>query len=152
MTTPASSPLQALARIRPDVRAMHSYVVQPSTGMLKMDAMENPFRLPAHLQAALGQRLGSVALNRYPGDRIADLKAALAQYAGMPEGYGIVLGNGSDELITLLALACAQPGTGQRATMLAPMPGFVMYPLSAQLQGLDSVSYTHLTLPTICSV
>ena len=143
MTTPASSPLQALARIRPDVRAMHSYVVQPSTGMLKMDAMENPFRLPAHLQAALGQRLGAVALNRYPGDRIADLKVALAQYAGMPEGYGIVLGNGSDELITLLALACAQPvdkdGRGQRATMLAPMPGFVMYPLSAQLQGLDFV-------------
>ena len=143
MTTPASSPLQALARIRPDVRAMHSYVVQPSTGMLKMDAMENPFRLPAHLQAALGQRLGALALNRYPGDRIADLKAALAQYAGMPEGYGIVLGNGSDELITLLALACAQPvdkdGRGQRATMLAPMPGFVMYPLSAQLQGLDFV-------------
>ena len=142
MTT-SSSPLQALARIRPDVRAMHSYVVQPSTGMLKMDAMENPFRLPAHLQAALGQRLGAVALNRYPGDRIADLKAALAQYAGMPEGYGIVLGNGSDELITLLALACAQPvdkdGRGQRATMLAPMPGFVMYPLSAQLQGLDFV-------------
>ena len=142
MTT-SSSPLQALARIRPDVRAMHSYVVQPSTGMLKMDAMENPFRLPAHLQAALGQRLGAVALNRYPGDRIADLKAALAQYAGMPEGCGIVLGNGSDELITLLALACAQPvdkdGRGQRATMLAPMPGFVMYPLSAQLQGLDFV-------------
>ena len=143
MTTPASSPLQALARIRPDVRAMHSYVVQPSTGMLKMDAMENPFRLPAHLQAALGQRLGAVALNRYPGDRIGDLKAALAQYAGMPEGYGIVLGNDSDELITLLALACAQPvdkdGRGQRATMLAPMPGFVMYPLSAQLQGLEFV-------------
>ena len=142
MTT-SSSPLQALARIRPDVRAMHAYGVQPSTGMLKMDAMENPFRLPAHLQAALGQRLGAVALNRYPGDRIADLKVALAQYAGMPEGYGIVLGNGSDELITLLALACAQPvdkdGRGQRATMLAPMPGFVMYPLSAQLQGLDFV-------------
>ena len=115
MNTPASSPLQALARIRPDVRAMHAYAVQPSAGMLKMDAMENPFRLPAHLQAALGQRLGGVALNRYPGDRLLDLKAALAQYAGMPEGYGIVLGNGSDELITLLALACARPGTGEAA-------------------------------------
>ena len=141
--TPASSPLNALERIRADVRAMHSYVVQPSAGMLKMDAMENPFRLPAHLQAALGQRLGTLELNRYPGARVADLKAALAQYAGMPEGYGIVLGNGSDELITLLALACAQPvdkdGRGQRATMLSPMPGFVMYPLSAQLQGLDFV-------------
>ena len=141
MNSPAapSTPLNALARIRPDVRAMHAYGVQPSTGMLKMDAMENPFRLPAHLQAALGQRLGALALNRYPGDRVLDLKAALAKYADMPEGYGIVLGNGSDELITLLALACAQPGTGQRATMLAPMPGFVMYPLSAQLQGLDFV-------------
>lgn len=135
-----SSPLD---RIRPDVRAMHGYGVQPSTGMLKMDAMENPYRLPAHLQAALGQRLGALALNRYPGDRIGDLKAALARYAAMPEGCGIVLGNGSDELITLLALACAQPvnkdGAARRATILAPMPGFVMYPLSAQLQGLDFV-------------
>lgn len=136
MTTPASL-TAALNRIRADVRAMHAYGVQPSTGMLKMDAMENPFRLPAHLQAALGQRLGALALNRYPGERLNDLKTALAKYAGMPEGHGIVLGNGSDELITLLALACAQPGA--RATMLAPMPGFVMYPLSAQLQGLDFV-------------
>ena len=129
----------ALSRIRPDVRAMHSYVVQPSTGMLKMDAMENPFALPEALQAALGQRLGALALNRYPGARQNDLKAALAAYAGAPTGYDVVLGNGSDELITLLALACAQPGTGHRATLLAPMPGFVMYPMSAQLQGLDFV-------------
>ncbi|GKS85190.1 histidinol-phosphate transaminase [Acidovorax sp. SUPP1855] len=137
--TPAAPPPSALDRIRPDVRAMHAYTVQPSAGLLKMDAMENPFRLPANLQAALGERLGALALNRYPGDRIADLKAALADYVGMPDGHAIVLGNGSDELITLLALACAQPGTGQRATLLAPMPGFVMYPLSAQLQGLDFV-------------
>lgn len=134
-TTP--SPLD---RIRPDVRAMHAYTVQPSAGLLKMDAMENPFRLPAHLQAALGQRLGALALNRYPGDRIADLKAALARHTDMPEACALVLGNGSDELITLLALACAEPGSGRRATMLAPMPGFVMYPMSAQLQGLDFVS------------
>jgi histidinol-phosphate aminotransferase len=137
MKDTAPSPL---ARIRPDVRAMHAYAVQPSTGMLKMDAMENPFTLPPELQAALGQRLGALALNRYPGERLADLQAALARHAGMPEGCGIVLGNGSDELITLLALACARPGTGERATMLAPMPGFVMYPMSAQLQGLDFVA------------
>ena len=109
MNSPAapSTPLNALARIRPDVRAMHSYVVQPSTGMLKMDAMENPFRLPAHLQAALGQRLGALELNRYPGPRYADLQAALAAHAQMPADCALVLGNGSDELITLLALACA---------------------------------------------
>ena len=58
-----STPLQqaALARIRPDVRAMHAYVVQGADGMLKMDAMENPFALPPALQAQLGQRLGVVA-------------------------------------------------------------------------------------------
>ena len=66
-----STPLQqaALARIRPDVRAMHAYVVQGADGMLKMDAMENPFALPPALQAQLGQRLGALALNRYPGPR-----------------------------------------------------------------------------------
>ncbi len=130
---------RALQRIRPDVRAMHAYAVQPATGVLKMDAMENPFGLPPALQAALGERLGQLALNRYPGARQNDLKAALASYAGMPEGNSLILGNGSDELISLLALACAQPTDGQRATMLAPMPGFVMYPMSAQLQGLDFV-------------
>lgn len=130
---------RALDRIRPDVRAMHAYAVQPSTGALKMDAMENPFSLPADLQAALGQRLGALALNRYPGARQNDLKAALADYAGAPEGSAVLLGNGSDELITLLAVACAQPHEGARARLLAPMPGFVMYPMSAQLQGLDFV-------------
>ena len=131
---------RALERIRPDVRAMHAYVVQPATGMLKMDAMENPFGLPAALQAALGARLGALPLNRYPGERLEDLKTALMDYAGAPAGSAILLGNGSDEIISLLALACAQAGVGQRAKLLAPMPGFVMYPMSAQLQGLDFVN------------
>ncbi|MBS7779673.1 aminotransferase class I/II-fold pyridoxal phosphate-dependent enzyme, partial [Acidovorax sp. CCYZU-2555] len=129
---------RALERIRPDVRAMHAYVVQPATGMLKMDAMENPFGLPAALQAALGARLGALPLNRYPGERLEDLKTALMDYAGAPAGSAILLGNGSDEIISLLALACAQ--AGERAKLLAPMPGFVMYPMSAQLQGLDFVN------------
>ncbi len=133
---PDCNPLQ---RIRADVRAMHAYPVAPSEGLLKMDAMENPFGLPPELQQALGERLGRLALNRYPGARQQDLKDALAAYAGAPQGSAVLLGNGSDELITLLALACAQPGADGRAKMLAPMPGFVMYPLSAQLQGLDFV-------------
>ena len=133
--TPASSAALALQRIRPDVRAMHAYTVQPATGLLKMDAMENPFSLPPALQAALGQRLGVLALNRYPGAGTAQLQDALARHIDMPAGCALVLGNGSDELISLLALACAQPG----AKVLAPIPGFVMYAMSAQLQGLGFV-------------
>lgn len=123
---------QLMQRIRQDVQSMHAYAIQDSAGMVKLDAMENPHRLPADLQKALGERLGALALNRYPDGRVNVLRQALAQYAGMPEGFDIMLGNGSDELISLLAMACDVPG----ASILAPLPGFVMYAMSAQLQGL----------------
>ena len=119
-------------RIRQDVQAMHAYAIQDSAGMAKLDAMENPYQLPPVLQAELGQRLGALAINRYPGARVDALRAALGRYARMPAGCALMLGNGSDELISLLALACALPG----ASVLAPVPGFVMYAMSAQLQGL----------------
>ena len=121
--------------MRHDVQSMHAYAVQPSAGMVKVDTMENPFQLPEHLRRALGERLAQVALNRYPAERGDVLRATLAAHAGMPEGCDIMLGNGSDELISMLALACDLPG----ATVLAPLPGFVMYELSAKLQGLKFV-------------
>jgi histidinol-phosphate aminotransferase len=121
-----------MQRIRKDVQSMHAYAIQDSAGMVKLDAMENPHCLNADLQKALGERLGALALNRYPGERVNELRHALAAYAGMPEGFDIMLGNGSDELISLLAMACDVPG----ASILSPLPGFVMYAMSAQLQGL----------------
>jgi histidinol-phosphate aminotransferase len=123
---------QTLQRIRQDIQSMHAYAVQDSAGMVKLDAMENPHRLSLPLQTALGMRLGALALNRYPAERVNVLRRALAVYARMPAGFDIMLGNGSDELISLLALACDVPG----ASILAPVPGFVMYAMSAQLQGL----------------
>ncbi|MFO1266129.1 MAG: histidinol-phosphate transaminase [Rubrivivax sp.] len=119
--------------IRQDVQSMHAYAVQPSAGLVKLDAMENPFRLSPELQRALGERLGAVAINRYPGARSADLIAALARHAQLPAGCKLMLGNGSDELIDLLSVACDVPGG---ATVLAPVPGFVMYEMSAKLRGL----------------
>ena len=121
--------------IRQDIQSMHAYAIQPSAGLIKLDAMENPHRLSASMQAELGARLGALALNRYPAGRIDDLRLALANYAGMPDGFDIMLGNGSDELISLVAMACDVPG----ASILAPLPGFVMYAMSAQLQGLNFI-------------
>jgi len=136
MTTPASSLDPKFKKlIRQDVQSMHAYAIQDSAGMIKLDAMENPHRLPATLQAKLGQRLGALALNRYPDGRVNDLRRALASYAQMPEGFDIMLGNGSDELISLLAMACDVEG----GSILAPLPGFVMYGMSAQLQGLKFI-------------
>ncbi len=135
MTQADPNPLQ---RIRQDVQSMHSYAIQDARGMVKLDAMENPYTLSAELQAALGARLGALAINRYPGTRMDDLKQALARYVQLPEGYSLMLGNGSDELISLLAMACDIPGEKAPA-ILAPLPGFVMYAMSAQFQGLRFV-------------
>lgn len=121
-----------LARIRQDIQSMQAYAIQESAGLVKLDAMENPFPLPLELQAELGRRLGAVAINRYPGARIDELKRALERYVDLPAGHALMLGNGSDELISLLAMGCDLPG----ASLLAPLPGFVMYAMSAQLQGL----------------
>ena len=128
-------PPQLSRLIRRDVQSMHAYAVQDATGMIKLDAMENPFRLPPGLQAELGQRLGAVALNRYPGESLELLRRELARHARLPEGCALMLGNGSDELISMLAMACDVPG----ASILAPLPGFVMYAMSAQLQGLEFI-------------
>ena len=103
----SSSDLAARMRytIRQDVQSMHAYAIQPSAGLVKLDAMENPFRLPPELQRQLGERLAAVAINRYPGARQADLIAALSAHVQLPAGCKLMLGNGSDELIDLLSVA-----------------------------------------------
>jgi histidinol dehydrogenase len=134
-STATPLPTRLQHTLRQDVQSMHAYAIQPSTGLVKLDAMENPFTLPEPLQAALGQRLARVAINRYPGARIGELVHALAQFADVPAGCRLMLGNGSDELIDLLSVACNVPG----ASILAPLPGFVMYEMSARLRGLRFV-------------
>jgi histidinol-phosphate aminotransferase len=120
--------------IRQDVTSSAGYAIQPSEGMVKLDAMENPFGLPPSLKKALGERLAGVAINRYPLNKSA-VAAELAQHFEVPAGCKVIVGNGSDELIDLLSVACDVPG----ATLLAPLPGFVMYEMSARLRGLRFV-------------
>ena len=121
--------------IRADVRSLSAYHVPDASGLVKLDAMENPYTLPADLHEALSQRLAAVALNRYPVPSYAGLKSAIRSQLGVPEGFDVVLGNGSDELISIVSVACAKPG----AKVLAPLPGFVMYAMSAQLAGMGFI-------------
>ncbi|PWK32301.1 histidinol-phosphate transaminase [Cupriavidus plantarum] len=121
--------------IRDDVRAMGAYHVPDSHGLVKLDAMENPYRLPPALREELGKRLSEVALNRYPVPTSEALRAKLKSVMQVPVGMEVLLGNGSDELISIIAMAAAKPG----AKVLAPVPGFVMYAMSAQFAGLEFV-------------
>lgn len=128
-TPPRETAAERVARVvRADIRAMSAYHVPDSAGLVKLDAMENPYALPPPLQEAIGRRLSQVALNRYPIPGYARLKAMIRERLGVPQGFDVVLGNGSDELIAMLSLATATEG----ATVLAPAPSFVMYDLSAR--------------------
>jgi histidinol-phosphate aminotransferase len=124
-------PAPDLSVIRDDVRAISAYAVPDSTGLVKLDAMENPFALPPEVARELGVRLGAVSLNRYPPADPRDFKDRLAQAIGLPAGMALLLGNGSDELIHLVIQACARPG----ATVLSPWPSFEMYDLASRFDG-----------------
>ncbi|SFV03773.1 histidinol-phosphate transaminase [Pseudoduganella namucuonensis] len=123
--------------IRSDVLATPGYHVADASGFIKLDAMENPYPLPDHLATDLANRLANVALNRYPVASYASLKARICQQLGVPEGYDVLLGNGSDELISILDMACAHQD--RRAVVLSPVPTFVMYARSAKFAGMDFV-------------
>ena len=121
--------------IRSDILAMTSYPVPDSTGLIKLDAMENPYPLPADLAQRLGAHLADVALNRYPAPRPGHLIAKLKRAMNVPDACDLLLGNGSDELISILSVACSKPG----AKVVAPVPGFVMYQMSAAFAHLDFI-------------
>lgn len=123
--------------IRPEIRADASYHVPESSGYIKLDAMENPYPLPIHMRAELGRRLADAVLNRYPVPSYASLKHKIRARLGVPAGYDVILGNGSDEIISIIATAVAS--RDKRSVIMAPVPAFVMFARTAMLVGADFV-------------
>lgn len=121
--------------VRDTVQKQAAYPVPDSTGMLKLDAMENPFTWPEELQQAWAERLSHADVNRYPHPDAPEVKAGLRQVMKIDAGYDILLGNGSDELIQLIAMAVA----GKGRAILAPEPSFVMYRMIANFLDMDYV-------------
>jgi histidinol-phosphate aminotransferase len=118
--------------VRDEIRALHAYHVAPADGLVKLDAMENPYRLPPELARELGELLATVAINRYPDPTAPLLKARLREAMAIPAELDVLLGNGSDEILQIIAVALAKPG----ATMLAVEPSFALYKLSAATAGM----------------
>ena len=123
--------------IRPEILALKAYHVAEADGMVKLDAMENPYPLPAQMRRELAEHLSRVDLNRYPDPTGRKLRALLAKKMQVPAGMEILLGNGSDDLIQIVTFACARPG----AAMLFPAPTFVMYGMNATLSGMRALRY-----------
>jgi histidinol-phosphate aminotransferase len=135
IATGAEVAARVATTIRSDVRAITAYHVSKAAGLIKLDAMENPYPLPPALAERLGDILARVPINRYPDGSADAVKAALAGAVAVPPGAALLVGNGSDEILQLLTTAVAAPG----ACVLAPEPSFVMYRLNAQFANLAYV-------------
>src|SRR5258705_13382555 len=103
--------------------------------MVKLDAMENPYRLPARIAEALARRLAEVPVNRYPDPAAPGLKARLREAMGIDDSLEVLVGNGSDEILQIVTLALARPG----AAVLSVEPSFVVYRMAALAAGMRSL-------------
>jgi len=121
--------------IRPEILNMPAYPVACAEQLIKLDVMENPYELPEVTQLELGQHLSRLPLNRYPVAGNHPLRSKMRTALQIPQELELMLGNGSDELIHLIIQACAREGT----CVMAPVPSFVMYAMSAQLNRLPFV-------------
>jgi histidinol-phosphate aminotransferase len=121
--------------VRPEIRALSAYHVPEPGGMIKLDAMENPYGWPQELRRAWLERLAEAQVNRYPDPQADALKQRLRQAMEIPPEAGLILGNGSDELIQMLAMTVAAPDR----VILSVDPGFVMYRMIATFCGIGYV-------------
>ena len=117
--------IQALIPER--VRQGAAYQIPDATGMVKLDAMENPYRWPQSLRDELATRLADCALNRYPDSHADSIRAPLAQWMQIPDTLDLLFGNGSDEIIGLLISNLISTGR----SVCAPDPSFVMFQVLA---------------------
>ncbi|MCX7193327.1 MAG: histidinol-phosphate transaminase [Proteobacteria bacterium] len=118
--------------VRPEILALSAYHVPDCTGLIKLDAMENPYLVPQVLRDEIAAIVASAPVNRYPDPNPQALKEKIRHLLGLPDGMAVLLGNGSDELIQLLAMAVNKPG----AVLLSVEPSFVMYKMIATFVGM----------------
>lgn len=114
---------------------MKAYAVAQAEGLVKLDAMENPYGLPAALQHEIADAVSRIAMNRYPDPAAPSLVRRLREAAGIGPELDVLLGNGSDEIIHIIVQSVARRG----AVALAPVPSFVMFSVYAALAGMEYV-------------
>lgn len=114
------------ALVKPAVAQLQAYDPHIRPGHVKLDANEHPFPLPALIRDAVLRALDDVPMHRYPDPEATHLRHTLAAMIGVTSDM-LLLGNGSDELVQMVLIACGMPG----GAVLMPTPTFSMYRLGA---------------------
>lgn len=132
----SSAPPPWARHLRPTLDPLSVYDVPPADATwARLHANECPEPWPAEVMEALGQRVAALELGRYPDTSGRRLRAVLAKRHGCDPDR-VVLGNGSDEIISLLLTALSSPGATP-GVVVTPTPTFVMYAHSAQVLGME---------------
>ena len=112
-------PISPEELIRAEIRELSPYPVSDAAGMVKLDAMENPYRLPQSLRREIAELVAELEFNRYPDSAGKRLKARLRETMG----------------IQIVVEAINRPG----AVLMSVEPSFVMYRLIARAIGIDYI-------------
>lgn len=122
---------------RKNINEMSGYVPgeQPPSGakVIKLNTNENPYPpSPAALKAL--REIDGELLRRYPDPMANSFRQTASEVLGVSADW-ILVGNGSDELLTSIVRACTEPGK----RVVYPMPTYVLYRTLAQIQDADFV-------------
>src|SRR4051794_31496853 len=128
--------------LRPNIRAMAGYVPgeQPRDGeFVKLNTNENPYPPSPRVFEAIRAALTGDRLRKYPDP----VGTAFRRVAGRVHGVdpeAILLGNGSDDILTIVTRACVPEG----GLVASPTPSYLLYRTLAELQGarLQMVPFT----------
>ncbi len=127
--------MRPLDKIKPAVRALSAYTLDPIDTPIKINQNENPFDMPDEIKREVEARLRDRAWSRYPDFVPTRLLERLASFAGW-RADGVLAGNGSNELIQSLMMVTVGPGV----RVAIAEPTFTLYKLQARVLGGEVVS------------
>jgi histidinol-phosphate aminotransferase len=120
---------------RSNVDAMASYVPgeQPPRGtpIIKLNSNENPYPpSPAALEVL--RKIDGEWLRRYPEPFGGEFRQAASKVLDIPSDW-IIVGNGSDEVLSIIIRACTEP----ERKVVYPIPTYVLYRTLTEMQAAD---------------
>jgi len=117
--------------VKPSVYALQAYEAKELPSRVKLDANESPYGIADTELAKIFRKIRKLPFNRYPDPEARGLRGLLAK-GNRVRLERILLGNGSDELISLLVTTFGGP-------VLYPVPTFSMYGIISRGLGEETV-------------
>lgn len=124
---------EALSNIRPGVRRLKGYQVLPHGAKAKLNQNESPFDYPDELKRAVLDAFEKRSWQRYPTHDADELARRLSVLTGHPR-EGLLVGNGSNELLLTLFHAIVHPGS----RVVYPAPSFSLFRVFAEAFEADA--------------